>query len=467
MIWHIAKRELYENLNSLRFGLTTLLLLALMLTNAVVHLREHPKRMQKYHDAVTASLNVLRERADNLYELVKRGPGKLYKKPSSLHFCADGGEAVLPNVVNGGGGNWSRADGLSSIWRLKYPSVTPNLDNIEPDVTKVDWAFIIGYVMSLIALLFTFNAISGERESGTLRLMLANAIPRHAVLFGKFLGALISMLIPFTIAVLMNLLVLSTSRSVQLDADAWGRLGIIFGIALLYTCLFFALGLLVSARVQRSAVSLVILLLTWVTLVVFTPNTLASIASGFSSPMSADEFRKRVAQTEGALWMKYSTYDENQPQKRRRELAAYVTEDAQQNERLNQERLSQQLAQIQDARSITRISPVAMVQNLFEAFAGTGFERHTQFLENVRSYARQFREFVIETDRHDAKSLHAVGVREGMSQKKVAMEAIPKFSDELSLNRDFNTAAMDMLLLTLFFIVLMSGAYLAFVSVEI
>ena len=93
MIWYIAKRELYENLNSLRFGLTTLLLLALMLTNAVVHLREHPKRMQKYHDAVTASLNVLRERADNLYELVKRGPGKLYKKPSSLHFCADGGEA--------------------------------------------------------------------------------------------------------------------------------------------------------------------------------------------------------------------------------------------------------------------------------------------------------------------------------------------------------------------------------------
>ena len=471
MIWHIAKRELYENLNSLRFALTTLLLLALMLTNAVVHLREHPKRMQTYHDAVTASLNVLRARADNLYELVKRGPGKLYKKPSSLHFCADGGEAVLPNVVNGGGGNWSWPDGLSSIWRLKYPAVTPNLDNIEPDVTKVDWAFIIGYVLSLIALLFTFDAIAGERERGTLRLILANAVPRHAVLLGKFLGAFLSILIPFSIAVLMNLLVLSTSRSVQLDVDvdvdAWGRLGIIFGIALLYTCLFLALGLLVSARVQRSAVSLVILLLTWVTLVVFTPNTLASIASGFSSPMSADEFRKRVAQTEGALQMKYSTYDENQRQKRIRELAAYVTEDAQQNERLNQERLSQQLAQIQEARSITRISPVAMVQNLFEAFAGTGFERHLQFLENVRTYARQFREFVIETDRHDAKSLHAVGVREGMSQKKVAMEAIPKFKDELSLNRDFNTAAMDMLLLALFFIVLMSGAYLAFVRVEI
>ena len=467
MIWHIAKRELYENLNSLRFGLTTILLLALMLTNAVVHLHEHPKRMQKYHDAVTKSRNVLRERADNLYELVKRGPGKLYKNPSSLHFCADGGDAFLPNVVDGGSGDWSWGDGLHAIWRLKYPSVTPNLDNIEPDVTQVDWGFIVGYVLSLMALLFTFDAIAGERESGTLRLMLANPIPRHAILFGKFIGAFVSILIPFTIAVLMNLLVISTSRSVHLDADAWGRLGIIFCIALLYLCIFLALGLLVSARVQRSAVSLVILLLTWVTFVVFMPSTLASIASGFSSPMSADEYRKRADEVGSNLWKKYATYDENKPEKRIRELSEYVTEEARQHERLNEERLTQQLAQIHEARSITRISPAATVQHLFEVFAGTGFERHRQFLANVKPYARQFREFVIDEDRGDVESLHAIGVREGMSQKECPIEAVPKFEDAFSLIRDFDAAVMDLLLLVLFFIVLMSAAYLAFVRAEI
>ena len=56
----------------------------------------------------------------------------------------------------------------------------------------MDWGFIIGYVLSLIALLFTFDSISHEREQGTLRLMFANSIPRHTVLIGKFLGALIS-----------------------------------------------------------------------------------------------------------------------------------------------------------------------------------------------------------------------------------------------------------------------------------
>ena len=126
--------------------------------------------------------------------------------------------------------------------------------------------------------------------------MLANTIPRHTVLIGKFLGSLISISIPFTLAVLVNLLVISTSSDVYLDGGAWGRLGIIYFIALLYTCLFLALGLLVSARVQRSAVSLVILLLAWVTLVVFMPGTLASIAGYSWSPMADFGFSERASQ---------------------------------------------------------------------------------------------------------------------------------------------------------------------------
>ena len=74
-MWHITQREIYDNLNSLRFALTTVLLLALMVTNAVRHLREHPKRVQRYQDAVTESLNHLTDRADDsLYTLAQYGP---------------------------------------------------------------------------------------------------------------------------------------------------------------------------------------------------------------------------------------------------------------------------------------------------------------------------------------------------------------------------------------------------------
>ena len=463
-MWHITKRELYNNLNSLRFALTTVLLLALMVTNAVRHIREHPKRVQKYHDAVTESVSRLTSHAESdLYTLAQKGPGDLYKKPSALNFCAEGAETLLPDRSNGG------ALGSSRFWSLRYPDANINMMNVGPDISQVDWAFIIGYILSLIALIFTFDAISSEREHGTLRLMLANAIPRQTVLIGKFLGALISITIPFMLAVLVNLLMLSTASAVYLNTQAWGRLGIILFIALLYTCLFLALGLLVSARVQRSAVSLVILLLTWVTVVVFMPSTLAALARDFSFSMSRDEYWARYGQSDhefrrvNHVWARAKGLDDRTLRKR----GEFFTTMAANNEHLHEGFLTFKVNQVQRARAITRISPAVLLQHLLEAFAGTGLERHQQFIENVQRYAREYREFVVDMDRGDPESRHIMGVREGMSQKPVSPEAVPKFEDTRNIGKDFNTAAAELLLLTLFVVVLLAGTYLAFVRVEI
>ena len=469
MIWHITKRELHDNLNSLRFALATVLLLALMLTNAVVYLREHPKRVQKYNDAVAEYKNHLASYANqSLFLLAQQGPGDLHKKPSPLHFCAEGGDPFLSGTVNAGD-PYGYSEDLTGVWKLSYPSVTPNLENVRPGVIKVDWGFIIGYVLSLVALLFTFDSISGERERGTLRLMLANSIPRHTVLIGKFLGALISVSIPFGIAVLMNLLVISTSSAVHLNAEAWERLGIIFFIAILYMSLFLVLGLLVSVRARQSAVSLVILLLTWVTLVVFMPKTLASIAGELSPPISPQKVWEHYGQLHRQLGDKYSTlvWSDKSDKRTLTARSEFFIKSAELDERSKKERLIQQIKQFQIARAITRVSPVPIVQHLLESFAGTGFERHLQFVENAERYARQFREFVVETDSRDPESLRLIGVSQGMSQKPISPEAIPKFEDTFDFNKDFNARAMELLLLALFVMVLLSGTYLAFVRVEV
>ena len=479
-MWHITKREIYDNLNSLRFALTTVLLLALMVTNAVRHLREHPKRVQRYQNAVTESLNHLTDRAeDSLYTLAQYGPGNLYKKPSPLHFCANGGEPVLPDTVEvdepivfgtiGVSDSYEEKVVLHGIWTLSYPDANLQNKDVGPDVSQVDWAFIIGYVLSLLALLFTFDAFSGERERGTLRLMLANSIPRHTVLIGKFLGALLSISIPFTLAVLVNLLLISTANTVHLTADAWARLGIIFLLALLYTSLFLALGLLISTCVQRSAVSLMILLLTWVTFVAFMPSTLAAIASSFSPARAFDEFWQQRNPAQKDLWDKYGNrlWSEESDAETLRAKSGFYTEHVERSERWREERLKYRASQVHRAHAITSISPATLLQHLIEAFAGTGFERHLQFVENTQRYARQFREFIVDTDRGDPESRHIMNIREGMSQKPVSPAAVPRFEDTFDLSKDFNTRAMEMLLLVLFVVVLLSGAYLAFVRAEI
>ena len=431
MIWHITKREIYDNLNSLRFALTTVLLLALMLTNAVLYLREHPARTQAYHNAAADAVKTLEARSTSLYRLVTEGPGDLHKAHSPLRFCSEGDEAFLPTRASGA--NYAREiANMTPVWRMMYPQETPNLFNIRPDFTKLDWAFIVGYVLSFIAILFTFDSISGELERGTLRLTLANPIPRHTILIGKFLGAFISINIPFAIAVLMNLILISTSDAVQLNAEAWGRLGILYGIVILYCCLFIALGLLVSTAVRESGVSLVVLLLIWVSFVVFMPNTLASIGSRTSVPIAYEEFwNQRIRLADEAREAYRDKYGDSQTTPPVHVLGEYVNTEAEQEERFNEAYLKQQIEQGKRARAITRISPTAIVQRLFESFAGTGFERHLQFIKNVQRYARQYREFVVDMDRADPMSLHAIGVPEGMSQKPVSPEAIPKFKDTL------------------------------------
>ena len=198
MIWHITKRELFDHINSLRFILTVLILSALMVTNAVVHLRTHPERVRDYSENVTKSLNKLKSRTQ-LHALAQKGPGNLYKRPSMLAFIADGGDAYLPGHI-WNEESWSKSSPggtIKSNWWLSYGSVNPDAKDFLPQATKIDWVFIITYLLSFIPLLFTFDALSGEREQGTLRLCLANPISRPALLTGKFLGTLITVLIPF------------------------------------------------------------------------------------------------------------------------------------------------------------------------------------------------------------------------------------------------------------------------------
>ena len=156
--------------------------------------------------------------------------------------------------------------------------------------------------------------------------------------------------------------------------------------------------------------------------------------------------------------------------------AEFFTKDAEAEERLHEERLNQQINQFQYARAITRISPATLLEQLIESFAGTGFERYLQFVKNVQRYgriARQFRHLFKGSSLTPIEPIRRVSISlvfATVCLRNLSVdwrEAIPKFKDTLSLSQDFNTAAVDLLLLTLFVIVLLSGAYLAFVRVEV
>ena len=506
MIWHIIKRELFDHINSLRFVLTTIILLGLMSTNAIVHLQTHPNRVRNYSEKVTKSLDDLKSRTD-LYTLLRKGPSKLNKSPSSLAFIANADDAYLPNDTHNEG-SWSKSGFGSSIksnWWLSYGSVNTDATDIRPQGTQIDWVFIITYLLSLLPLLFTFDSFSGEREQGTLRLCLANQISRSTLLIGKYIGALIAVLIPFTFSVLLNLAVVSTDSLTQLNPSDWGRLGIILLIAATYAGIFIGLGLIVSAGTSESRISLIIALLIWVTIVVFVPSTFATLSTKWMPPIQTnDEFQseKNVAlkQNDSDYYLQMRKIKENkypdQISKLQKQMETdpeaakaamqkiqeilqkdgqeelklksdFVKKDVEIRESSNRTYLDAQISQIERARSITRFSPAAIVQYALESMSGTGFNRHLQFLEHVHRYTKQFRQFIIDTDREDTQSLHLIGISEGMSKKPITFESIPKFEDKITFKDTLNSASLDLLLLILLLVVFFSGAFLVFLRTEI
>ena len=88
---------------------------------------------------------------------------------------------------------------------------------------KIDWVF-IGILMSFFAILFTFDAIAGERARGTLSLMMSNTVSRGQVLFGKYIGAFVTLMVPLLISILMNLLIIHFSGNIPFASEHWLRI---------------------------------------------------------------------------------------------------------------------------------------------------------------------------------------------------------------------------------------------------
>ena len=482
MLWHIVKRELFEQVNSLRFALAMLLTVFLMLVNAVGHIDAYKTQQAEYEQKISAFSMRLEQNSDNLYKLVLDGPGELYKKPSRLSFCAHGSENNLPKFASGARAGWGMSPVIdrehytvSGIWRLKYSGFPPiKAKDIFPVFLKIDWILIISNVLSFLALVFTFDAISGEVERGTLRLTLSNAVARRTVLTGKFLNCLISLGAIFMSGALLNLLLLHLSGTLQLNAQEWSRIGSIFVVGLIYIAVFSALGFLISTLVSNASTSLVILLLIWVIWVILVPSMLGTIMSGLNLP-SIRRGPSPVHFSRNGLKEHYIArgLEDEAPTRERPPTPAtllwaeFLNEEAREGARLHKAYLNAQINQIQIAREFNRISPTAIVQYAIESLAGTGFQRHLDFLKNVERYADGFNDFLISADRSDPDSPHVPFVREGMSDKPVSFESIPKFQDQVRLGDTFKGAIRDVTLLVLFFILLFAAAHVSFQRKEI
>ena len=143
----------------------------------------------------------------------------------------------------------------------------------------LDFLFIVTIIMSLLALLFSYDTITGERQRGTLRLVIANSISRTIILFGKLVGGAASLLIPFILSLLVGVLYINLNPNIQWDGLAWVELVLLTAASVTFIMLFYLLGLMVSAFSRYSATSILSCLFLWVLLILVIPNVCPYISA--------------------------------------------------------------------------------------------------------------------------------------------------------------------------------------------
>ncbi len=152
----------------------------------------------------------------------------------------------------------------------------------------LDLDFLFQIVLSLFAILFAYDAINGEKERGTLRLALANPVPRRTYILGKLSGSYIALAFPLLIPILLGCALLPV-LGVHLASDEWLRLALIVGTGMVYLGVFVALSICVSALTQRSSSSFLVLLALWVFVVLILPRVSVLIAGRAIEVPTVDE----------------------------------------------------------------------------------------------------------------------------------------------------------------------------------
>ena len=478
MLWHIARRELADNLLTLRFPLAAALIIALFGVNALVFVgADSREQTSDYARRTGRAQEELKKRAASLNELAVKGPGRLHKRPSPLVFIAQGHNKKLPVSVNAnarGGYGWGSKNfryNWQGPWALRYPYQLRQTNALLKTFLEIDWAFTVGIVISFVTILFTYNTVCGEREDGTLRLTLSYPVPRDTLLLGKSLGAFLSVAVPTALGMVLSLLVILLSGRVVLDADAWTRIALVILFSVLYIALFVWLGVFISARCQRAATSLLALLFLWVMLVVLIPNTLGSVASELADIPSGKTFNQHLRQAIDEQPKPDGLYDaspsENPPKPEALDRwSKYLGNDKATFTRLTDAHLDDQFRQVDRTRTLMRISPAAVYQYVLESLSGTGFARHRAFVRAARQYRSRFIEFIKNTDRQDPGSPHVYPVKEGLSSKPVDVQNIPPFIDPVSLSHAVHQLALDAAILLILAILLFTCAYFSFLRYD-
>jgi len=277
MIFSIAKKDFLLNLVSSRFVIGFLLCLFLIPFTLMVTIDDYSEQLRIY------ALD--RDKAEKEFKEVRVYSNlrpEIVKPPEPLSIFSGGISSNVGNRVK--------------IWLGEKPLLATGKTTIRDNPLlnsffSIDFIGIIAIIMSLLALIFTYDLCTGEKEEGTLKLQLSNSISRYKILLGKVIGVYLTLLPIILFCYILSIIFILISPNIQFSAGDWGRIFLLFFTSILFLSIFIFIGLFISTRIHSSRVSIIVCLFFWVFFVFIIPNLSVYMAESFVKVQSQDNLQ--------------------------------------------------------------------------------------------------------------------------------------------------------------------------------
>jgi ABC-type transport system involved in multi-copper enzyme maturation permease subunit len=377
----IIYKEIKEYIQSLQFVVLLAFAVVLFSINGIVSV----KKYQEMRTVYTRGITDVRQNPSTIDTHVHIAPNPL------LFTCNGGADHRPPGYKLQPGGQIAALPSGPRNYRM-------------PLIPNLDWSFLIKVIFSLYVVLLAFQAVSGEKEQGTLRLMLSNPLGRIPLLMSKWISIVITTGIPLLLGCIISLIITSIMIPEVLTASSLLRILLMFFLSLVCLSVFTFLSLAVSSLISRSSLVLLVTLVFWILFAIVIPNTSGILAREFASvpseyqtasqvePMIQKEVWERVQKILGRVGQgDFKTIEEVRAETDR------AFETGQEKVRQHYEGYNRAMrARDRMARNLSRISPTALFQYASENLTGTGPGFEAFFLERVRRYSNLFDGYIHE-----------------------------------------------------------------------
>lgn len=467
MLVEFIFKEIREQIFTFKMVFYTSVLLAVMIINGFVFTINYNKKAIKYDEVRNENLTNIRSNSSSLLNLLFYKQ-KLIKPPSKYAFISEAEETVLPNGMR------------INFFEESLPEFYKGKNIFFAQFNSIDWMFILIYLIGFICIAFSYNAFSGEKEKGTLKLIFSNSVLKGKLIIGKLAGILICICIPFFTGCLINLIIIQMNPAISFGAADYAFIFLFLCAAIFFISLNILLGFFVSTLTSRPVHSLNMVLVLWIFLSIILPSIswisakkmLDIPAQSKIAEQANNEIRKVMDSKKYSMnWSSdwegkapnEEVYSRAEGSKVRTNLRQGVWRSYYQD----------LISQTNLAILSSKLSPVSVFRFIGERISGNGYFGFLGFHDQVINYKNVFKNFAVEKDRQDKDSYHlmwdeAWASKYFSSHKPVSFNEIPRFEyRKPSLMETLNNCIWDFLILVLWNIVLFTGTFAAFLRYDV